>query len=427
MLLLKGGNILIGFLLVPVTLNYVDSETYGIWMTLSTMVAWMSFFDVGINNGLKNKLAEAFSLGNYSLCRKYVSTTYAILAIIFTIVMVLLLVIVPYLNWPQILNLPDKYSEVLVYSLCVLVVYFCINFVLSTINVILTADQRPADAAFRTFVQQALSLFVIYIFTLTTEGSLLNLCIGLCVAPLLVISLFNITLFSGRYIMISPHIKWIDFKVAPELMSLGVKFFIIQIAGIIQYQLVNFILLRYYGGTSVTEYNIAFKYFNSLSMIWGILITPLWVGFTDALTNKDYIWIHRTLRKYFYLSILASLGCVIMLIISPFVYNLWIGNAVVINFNTSLWTCFFTIAWMFSSIYVSFINGSGRVGLQTCFCFVTPILFLIVSFWAVKNTMPMHYVILASLVSNVYGVLIAPIQTYRLLSHLETRHSCFLL
>ena len=46
MLFLKGGNILIGLLLVPMTINYVDSENYGIWLTLSSMVAWMSFISL---------------------------------------------------------------------------------------------------------------------------------------------------------------------------------------------------------------------------------------------------------------------------------------------------------------------------------------------------------------------------------------------
>lgn len=423
MLFIKGANILIGFLLVPITLNYVDSETYGIWMTLSTMIAWISFFDIGINNGLKNKLAEAFVHKDYKLCRKYISTTYAILTLIFSVVMVLLLAVTPYLDWPQILHLPAEYSEVLIYSICILIVYFCLNFVLSTINVILTADQRPADAAFRTFVQQALSLLIIYILTLTTEGSLLNLCLGLCAAPIIVVLLFNITLFQGRYHEISPSFSSIDFCVAPELMGLGVKFFIIQIAGVIQYQLVNFILLRYYGGSSVTEYNIAFKYFSALNMVWTILITPLWVGFTDAIANSDYDWIRKTLKRYLYLYILASFVGLIMLIVSPYIYKLWVGDMVHVEFGISLWTFVYTIAWMLSGIYVSFINGSGKVQLQTYLCLITPIVFLLVALYAVKNGLPFYYIIIASILSNVYGVLIAPIQAYHILYGIEHSNS----
>ena len=83
MLFIKGGNILIGLLLVPLTLGYVDSETYGLWMALSSMVAWIHFFDVGINNGLKNNLAQALAAGEYEKAKVYVSTTYAILCLIF--------------------------------------------------------------------------------------------------------------------------------------------------------------------------------------------------------------------------------------------------------------------------------------------------------------------------------------------------------
>ena len=83
MLFFKGGNILIGLLIVPMTINYVDSENYGIWLTLSSMVAWMSFFNIGLNNGLKNKLGEALAKGDLLLGKKYVSTTYALLCLIF--------------------------------------------------------------------------------------------------------------------------------------------------------------------------------------------------------------------------------------------------------------------------------------------------------------------------------------------------------
>ena len=83
MFVIRGFSILIGFVLLPVTIGYVNSETYGIWLTISSMVAWISFFDIGIGNGLKNKLAEALAQDDYELGRKYVSTTYAILSLIF--------------------------------------------------------------------------------------------------------------------------------------------------------------------------------------------------------------------------------------------------------------------------------------------------------------------------------------------------------
>ena len=54
----KGATMLISFFLLPLTIGYVDSETYGIWVTISSMAAWLHVFDIGMGNGLKNKFVE---------------------------------------------------------------------------------------------------------------------------------------------------------------------------------------------------------------------------------------------------------------------------------------------------------------------------------------------------------------------------------
>lgn len=51
--LIKGCSIIISLMLVPITLGYVSSELYGIWLTLSSIMMWISFFDIGFTLGLK--------------------------------------------------------------------------------------------------------------------------------------------------------------------------------------------------------------------------------------------------------------------------------------------------------------------------------------------------------------------------------------
>ena len=83
---IKGISIAISLILVPLTINYINPSRYGIWLTLSSIVGWFSFFDIGLTQGLRNKFAEAKAKGDDNLAQIYVSTTYAILAIIFFIV-----------------------------------------------------------------------------------------------------------------------------------------------------------------------------------------------------------------------------------------------------------------------------------------------------------------------------------------------------
>lgn len=419
MLFLKGGNIIIGLILVPLTLGYVNSETYGLWMTISSMVAWIHFFDIGLGNGLKNRLVESFAQNDVYLSKKYVSTTYAILTLIFIPVLLISLFVLPLLNWESILNVSSESIEGLNITICITMAYFCLNFIFSTINTILLADQRPADASFRTFAQQLLSLLIIFILTKTTEGSLVNLCIALCVAPLLVVFLFNFTLFKGRYRDISPSLKSVDFKVAPSLLKLGVQFFIIQIAGVIQNQMTNFLIMRHFGGAEVTAYNVSNKYFSVLMLVWSIFTTPLWAGFADAIAKKDYIWIESIQKKYLKLfGLFSGLG-IVMLLISNFVYDIWVGDKVLISFSLSMWVLIYNVVTMFSGLYVSFINGSGKLKIQTIACLISPVVFLFVAYGLMKAGVGVIAILIASVVCNFNGIILAPLQTKYILKNFK--------
>lgn len=78
----KGCSIAISLVLVPLTIHYVNPTQYGVWLTLSSIVGWFGFFDIGFGHGLRNKLTESISKGQYKLSRIYISTTYAILCIL---------------------------------------------------------------------------------------------------------------------------------------------------------------------------------------------------------------------------------------------------------------------------------------------------------------------------------------------------------
>lgn len=416
MLFLKGGQILIGLLLVPMTINYVDSETYGIWLTISSMVAWMSFFDIGVNNGLKNKLTEAIAKRDLKSAKAYVSTTYAILALIFIPLMFITFLIIPFVDWKMVLNVSSMKIESLVLSIYVVVVYFCLNSVLSTINIVLLADQRPADQSFRTFVQQLFSLLVIFIMTKLVPGSLVNLCLALCLCPLAVIFVFNIILFRGRYKAMSPSITAIDFRLTPNLMKLGIMFFVIQIAGIIQYQLTNFLIIHYFGPTEVTAYNIAYKYFNVAYMVWGILTVPIWAAVADAIAKNDFEWIRCTVKKYEMILCVFAFGLILMFLLSQYIYKLWLGDSVVIGSSLSFWVMMFNLVMMYCSIYISVLNGASILKVQSILSLFSTVFFLFLCFYLIHMGCGVESILISSIFANINGLLVAPIQYKRFIS-----------
>ena len=416
MFFIKGGSILIGLSLLPLTLDYVDSETYGVWLAISSMVAWISFFDVGLGNGLKNKLAEALAHNRIDLGKKYVSTTYALMILIFVPLMfVLLIFVIPNINWINLMNLSTSLSDELNKAIMICVAYFCTRFILSVFNTVMQAFQKPAIASLVGMLEQFSTLLTILILTKVTEGSLTYLSIALCLPPLVVLFFSNLFLFIGKYKNIAPSLKYIDISVAPHLLKLGVQFFIIQIAGIIQYQMVNFLILRNFGASEVTAYNASYKYFSVLNMVWTILTTPLWVAFTDAIAKNDFSWIVNILKKYSKLLCVFIFGGLIMLLCSGFVYNIWLGDKITIAFKISLWVMLYSIATMISNLFVTFLNGAGKLKVQTIACCISPIVFLSVYFSLLKLDFGIESIIIASVVCNFNGLVLAPLQVYKFL------------
>ena len=79
---MKATGMLTSFLIVPVTLHYLDNEIYGIWMTITSILMWFSFFDVGLGNGMRNYMTQAISANDYKTARAYLSTTLCVLTLI---------------------------------------------------------------------------------------------------------------------------------------------------------------------------------------------------------------------------------------------------------------------------------------------------------------------------------------------------------
>jgi len=415
---IKGVSIAISLLLVPLTINYINPSRYGIWITITSIVGWFSFFDIGLTQGLRNKFAEAKAKGEDSLAQIYVSTTYAILAGIFFLVWLIFLVTNHFLNWTHILNVPEKmYSEVSTLAIIVFS-YFCIDFVLRIISTLVIADQQPAKSSLIDVLGQILSLIFILILIKSTEGSLIKLAIAFCLSPILILIGANYFFFKGTFKKYRPRFSKIKLIYAKDLFNLGIIFFIIQIAAIIQYQTANVIIAQNFNTANVTSYNIVYKYFGVLNMIFIIFLTPFWTASTDAFYRNDIIWIKKAIKKYNQLSILIFLIGLLMLIFSSYVYNLWLGRGkVIIGFDLSLWGFIYFIITIFASKYVYFLNGINALRIQFIASILSPFIYvgsalLLIQYFKIG----VYALFVASVIANFNGFILAPIQYHMVIN-----------
>ncbi len=413
--LIKGIGIVINLALVPITINYVNPNQYGIWLTLSSIVAWFSFFDIGFGNGLRNKFAESKSIGDDYLVKAYVSTTYGILTIIFSLVWISFFLLNFELDWSIILNSPLELKNELSIVSIIVFGFFCIQIVLNTISTILFADQKPAKAAIITTLGQVISLGIIYILSLTTKGSLINLALAIGIGPFLVSIGASFWFFNTSYKIYAPSLKLVNLRYAKEILVLGSKFFVIQIAAIIIYQTTNLIISQVSGPGDVTVYNIAFKYFSIVTMLFAIIMTPFWSAFTEAKSKNDYIWMKKSFENLFKIVLFLILLTIFMLIISKYIFELWVGNLVSINFSMALVVSIFVMVNLWNMLFSQLLNGMGKIKLQLYVSLIGTFLNIPLAIY-LGNRYGVNGVVISSVVLSLISAIYGPYQVNLLLN-----------
>lgn len=283
--------------LIPATIGYVDSTQYGIWIALSSLVSWMVYFDFGLTHGFRNGFATARAQENNFLAKQYIATSYALLTVIFSGILITFLIINQWISWSSILGVDRSLDNVLHNVFIIIVIFFSLQMIFNLFTTFLLADQKPALSAMVVTLGQFLALVVIYIFTLFTEGSLLNLAFALIGVPAVTLIVLTVIFFKTKFKEYAPSFKNINFKLSKNILSLGGKFFIIQLSMLFIFQFANFIIIRVMGAEAVTSYTIAYRYFSIIYIAMGIVFLPFWSAFTDAYAKKEFAWMRMTYSK----------------------------------------------------------------------------------------------------------------------------------
>ena len=384
-LFIKGCSIIISLMLVPMTLGYISSELYGIWLTLSSIMLWLNFFDVGFTLGLKNKLAEAIALGDWNRGKSLVSTTYFMMTVIFVPLCLLLELLIPHIDWATFLNVNSIYNDEIIRTLYVLAGCFCLQMIVNVLTAVVSAYQKTALSSAFPVIGNFLSLIAIFLLTKFCPPSLVVLAIAISVMPIVVLFIASIFLFSKKFKAVCPSIKSIDRVYIKDLFGLGAKFFLIQIQVVILYQCTNILISNVSGPDEVTSYNIAYKYLGIAMMVYSIILTPLWPAFTDAYAKKDFMWMKAIYKKMSKVFMLSALIMVIMVLCSSIVYQLWIGDKANIPLIMTICVAIYMIIHSWDSLQVQLINGIGAIKLQTYVTLIGLILHIPLSLYLGKH------------------------------------------
>jgi O-antigen/teichoic acid export membrane protein len=414
---IKFGIAICGLILVPITLNYIESNDYGVWMTISSFTTWFYFFDIGLANGFRNKFTQAIALNDDLLAKKYISTTYAIIIIICLALIIVFEILNIFLDWNRILN-TDLNAKKLTILMQFLFIFLCLKMVLSIVTTSLIAFHKVAISNVIELLSSLLVLFLIYIASQTTSSSILWVAFISSFTPIVVLLIASFLLFSTILMKYKPSIRAIDFSLSKFLFSKGIQFFIIQLAVTLMFTSNNIVISQLFTPEHVTTFSIINKYFAIPIMGFGIVMMPIWSSFTDAYHKNDILWIKNIIKKLLLVWIGLAICLLIMSYFLPNVLHFWIKRKLVYNQSLVIYSSLFVLISSWNTIFWNFINSVDKIRVQFISAIALVIMYLPISIFCCKNLgMGIEGVMLACCICLIPGSILSAYQYYLIINN----------
>jgi len=227
-LLTRVVTMSVSLIMVPLALNYLGKEQYGLWITVSSLVAMMGFLDGGAGNAVLNIVAHE-SGSNKDNLRKIVSTSFFSMAALTIMGAVLFVSIYPFIPWEKLLGL-GKDSKVENIDTVILVtgLSFFISISTTLVGKIQRGLQQGNLDNLTNAVGSLLSLFFVYL-AISYNAGLIGFVIALLTGPIIAYLGGNIYYFFLKRKDLRPSIVDVEKKVAKKILATGGLFFVLQI------------------------------------------------------------------------------------------------------------------------------------------------------------------------------------------------------
>jgi O-antigen/teichoic acid export membrane protein len=311
----RGIGFATSLITVPLTLHYLGAERYGMWATLSSVIALASFADLGLGNGLLNALASAHGRDDRDAGAREVSTAFFLLLSVAATLGVVLLLAYPHIDWARVYNVtsPQAGAEAgpatAAFIGCILA-----NLPLGVVARIRQGYQE----GYRTSVFDAAGNVLGLLLVLTAinfRAPLVWLVLAMAGAPVIANLTHTAVLFGHDRPWLRVNPVRFDRRTATRLMHHGGLFFVLQVAATFASAPDNVIIAQTLGPAAVAQYAVVAKLFSVSVLLSDVALAPLWPAYGEAMARGDLPWVRHTLARSVQVTAVASILFALLLVV----------------------------------------------------------------------------------------------------------------
>jgi O-antigen/teichoic acid export membrane protein len=357
---------------VPLTLNYLGSERYGLWMTISSIVLMMRFADFGIGLGLMNAVSEAHGRKDRQAAVRFVSSGFFMLTLVALLIVGGLAVTYPFVPWPRIFNVKSPLAlQEAGPAMAVFIACFAANLPLGVVQRVQLGYQEGYLNSLWESLGRVLGLAGLFL-VIYLQAGLAWLVLAVAGAPVLAWLVNSFLLFGYKRPWLCPRLQNFQSDSAKKVLYTGLFFFLLQMGLTFIYSADNLIIAQFLGPEAVTQYAVPYQLFGFVFVITNIFIGPLWPAYTEALTRGDISWAKNTLYRSLRIILLTTGAVSLFLVIfGNQILHMWVGPKLSAPFFLNLGLGIWMVLLAFGSGMSIFLNAANIFRFQIIFISLT--------------------------------------------------------
>jgi O-antigen/teichoic acid export membrane protein len=361
----KAVSIMVSLVSVPLILNYLGPERYGLWLTVSSFTAFLGFADMGVGNGLINALSEANGRNDRVLAGEYVSSAFFMLLAIAVTIGISFSALYPRIVWSRFFNVSSARTlHEVAPTAAIMVNCFLISLPLGIVQRVQIGYQEGFLDSSWQCLGSLLGLGIL-VLALHLEADLPVLVLALAGSSLLASAMNGMVLFGVRRPWLLPRLRAVQTEPARRILKLGSLYLVLGVAGAVGFQSDNMVIAYFLGADHVPQYAVPMKLFMLIPMLLSFVFAPLWPAYAEAMVRGDLTWIRRTFRRSVGLSLAVSLPCAgLLTLFGSRILQLWVGPDIhppaILLFGLGLWV----VVNCVSGAFAMFLNGASIIGFQ---------------------------------------------------------------
>lgn len=329
--LFQGSILSIGLISVPLSLAYLGTERYGIWLTLNSLLTWLALSDMGWGgNALINALAAAHGRDDLAKARELVSTAFLGLCAIALGFALLFFVLIGQVSMAAVFNASRSVPDAeLRRAVSFAFIAFAASFPAGVVQAVFHGYQRGYWANAWNILGSLLGLVALVMVT-RVGGDLPRFVLALWGVRAAMALLAIVLLFVWIAPWLAPSPRFVSREALSRLGSLGVRYFVAQLAGLGMFHSQPLIIAHQLGPAQVGIFNVAQRI---LTLPWSLsqmIASPLLPAYGEARARRDWGWIRKAVTRSLLTSAVIGIAFTVPLALGVRkLVGAWIGPTLV--------------------------------------------------------------------------------------------------